>query len=538
MVRRVADAGEYHDPSNPPFSMAATLHSDIDSLIAPGVDGAVLVHPRGELLLDIAQRNRDARSRYSFRLAGRPVEHRPRLDGPLTFMTGHQPEFFHPGVWLKGAAAGFLARRAGGTATYLVVDSDVPGRVALACPVQSGGQLSILNLKAAIDARRSWEQFDAADVRQIRRLLLEPALVAGDSEPAALAAFRTAWTDTPDATSAGHVDRWIRAMDRCHELARVPACAFLRISDVFSLDDDAIAADFVAHLVLNAGVFASAYNAALAEYRLARRIRGTQHPVPDLLVADGVVELPFWLLRAGRPRARLGVRHSRDDVELLADGQPVGRLALSGVARRPAAALRGALPHLHLRPRALTQTMFARLFLCDLFIHGIGGAKYDQITDGIIRRFFNVDPPGYACISGTLRLPLPRKEAAPGDLEALRRVRRDVRFNPQRYLADRAGEPAVHERIIARQSAIAESDRLRRESPRAGGQRRDAFLRIRRLNDELQPFVARGLLADRNLDKLRADIDHNRIADSREWFFAIYPDNKLMQLREAVEQAL
>ena len=49
--------------------------------------------------------------------------------------------------------------------------------------------------------------------------------------------------------------------------------------------------------------------------------------------------------------------------------------------------------------------MYSRMFFSDLFIHGIGGAKYDLITDEIIREFFGVEPPGYATISATLHLP-------------------------------------------------------------------------------------------------------------------------------------
>ena len=41
-----------------------------------------------------------------------------------------------------------------------------------------------------------------------------------------------------------------------------------------------------------------------------------------------------------------------------------------------------------IRTRALTTTMFARLFLADLFIHGIGGGIYDELTDRIIERYY------------------------------------------------------------------------------------------------------------------------------------------------------
>ena len=55
------------------------------------------------------------------------------------------------------------------------------------------------------------------------------------------------------------------------------------------------------------------------------------------------------------------------------------------------------------RTRALTTTLFARLFLADLFIHGIGGAKYDELTDAILRRFYGFEPPRFlsTCRSGS-----------------------------------------------------------------------------------------------------------------------------------------
>ena len=42
--------------------------------------------------------------------------------------------------------------------------------------------------------------------------------------------------------------------------------------------------------------------------------------------------------------------------------------------------------------------------LSDLFIHGIGGAKYDELTDQIICRFFGFEPPGFVALSATQRL--------------------------------------------------------------------------------------------------------------------------------------
>src|SRR3954447_14810011 len=41
-------------------------------------------------------------------------------------VTGHQPELFHPGVWVKNFATAALARAHGGLGLNLIVDNDIP----------------------------------------------------------------------------------------------------------------------------------------------------------------------------------------------------------------------------------------------------------------------------------------------------------------------------------------------------------------------------------------------------------------------------
>ena len=52
-------------------------------------------------------------------------------------------------------------------------------------------------------------------------------------------------------------------------------------------------------------------------------------------------------------------------------------------------------------PRAVTLTLFLRLYRLDLFIHGVGGGNYEWIQDRIIERFFKQKPSPYAVVSGT-----------------------------------------------------------------------------------------------------------------------------------------
>ena len=56
----------------------------------------------------------------------------------------------------------------------------------------------------------------------------------------------------------------------------------------------------------------------------------------------------------------------------------------------------------------LRQVLEEAQMFADVFVHGIGGAAYDSITDDIVRRLVGSDPPRHAVASGTLRLPLER----------------------------------------------------------------------------------------------------------------------------------
>jgi hypothetical protein len=89
-----------------------------------------------------------------------------------------------------------------------------------------------------------------------------------------------------------------------------------------------------------------------------------------------------------------------------------------------------------IRPRALITTMYARLVLSDLFIHGIGGAKYDELTDLIIRRFFDIEPPAYVTATATFRLPIERPPVSVDDVRTSARQLRELRYRPESFLSE------------------------------------------------------------------------------------------------------
>ena len=57
---------------------------------------------------------------------------------------------------------------------------------------------------------------------------------------------------------------------------------------------------------------------------------------------------------------------------------------------------------LRLAPRALTLTLFLRLFVADVFVHGIGGGHYDRVLDRLLVRRWGVEPPAFCVATATL----------------------------------------------------------------------------------------------------------------------------------------
>jgi hypothetical protein len=298
---------------------------------------------------------------------------------------------------------------------------------------------------------------------------------------------------------------------------------------------------FACHLLVDAGRFRDIHNAELAIYRRENRIRSHSHPVPELRRRDGWIEAPFWVWRAGETQRRpLFIRPGRRALELAADQEFLGRLRLhpEGDAGPAVEELRElAREGWKLRTRALTTTLFTRLCLADLFVHGIGGAKYDEITDRIIERFYGLTPPVFMTLTATLRLPLQPFPIGPLDLQQARRNLRDLVFNPDRYLSTASNESLG----AAKQSLLSElQDHVRFSNDPARQELRRAALR--RVHRELETVrtKAQALVgAERDrwvtaVETLSRQLAANRILQSREYSWCLFPESMLRGLFERV----
>src|SRR5262249_14513207 len=131
------------------------------------------------------------------------------------------------------------------------------------------------------------------------------------------------------------------------------------------------------------------------------------------------------------------------------------------------------------RPRALTNTLFARLFLCDLFVHGIGGGKYDELTDEIMHRFYGIEPPEFLVFSATLLLPFQHYSANLDRCRRLAHEGRDLHWNPQRHISL---DSAAAKLVFQKNAYI-------NQRPEERGPRRERFQILRELTEHLRGYT-------------------------------------------------
>jgi hypothetical protein len=164
--------------------------------------------------------------------------------------------------------------------------------------------------------------------------------------------------------------------------------------------------------------------------------------------------------------------------------------------------------------------MYARLVLSDLFLHGIGGAKYDQLTDLIISRFFGVRPPQFITLSATALL---FDNVAPSLREQLRqkgRILRELRFHPEKHVEP---SPDIDSLIAEKRTWV------QRMPPR--GRRLERHRRIERVNLALQPYLdeERAKLSSESA-RLTAELREQTLLASREFSFCLFSEETLRPL--------
>lgn len=568
-----APHGDESFVANPALSAAIDLaHRNRERMAGAGVDvqGKPLSLLRRWARHDVYR----AAQQYTARLVpgGEPAAlSADEIEAKSFFVGGHQPTLFHPGVWVKNFVVGHLARVDRAVGLNLVVDTDTLSGTSIRVPTGPVDAPSVATVP--FDAPRSRQPWEETRV-------VDPALFASFAERAQAAfgdrgftpILRDFWTAAVrHSQSTDSLAECLTAARSAWERSWNVGNLELPVSRLCTLEPFLW---FASHILAHLPRFTAIYNDVLREYRLVNRVRSKTHPVPDLREFDGWLEAPFRMWRAGdEVRRRVFARQEGGELRL-SDGQDVFAALPLSPEKDACCAVRELqkleAQGMRFRTRALTTTMFSRLCFADLFVHGIGGAKYDQMTDRITSRFFGLPAPEFLTMSATLLLPLPGLAAHPADENRLRRQLRELDYNSDRHLpadvaAHHANVVTAKQRLVAEQNAVraarangirmtprgrvkaAESTPLLASS--ATGQtlpgvaaetrgREDGYARFRRLQ-EVNRRLAELTNGERQrmeeeLQTTRAHLAANSVWHDREYAFCLYPADKLHRFMDHV----
>lgn len=448
-------------------------------------------------------------------------------DGRIV-MAGHQPQLFHAGVWFKNFVLSSIAERAGGVAVNLLIDNDILRNASIRCPSRSGDLTHITTVPFDIAADPiAYEERDVLDVGLFESFgpRVESHLEGIVDDPI----VKGLWPRVREShRRTGRIGRSLAEARHALEGDWGQETLELPLSDVCRGESFRW---FSAHLLAHLPRFQEIYNSSLAEYRRLNRLRSHSHPVPDLAAENEWLEAPFWIWSKTAPHRRhLFVRQAGDQIELSDRGELSLRLDLSAESELDQAVEQweeGERDGIRVRPRALITTMYARMVLSDLFLHGIGGAKYDQLTDLIIHRFFGVVPPRYMTISATALLFEDRTEELDARLRENRRLLRELDYHPERFVdRDGAATTLIQEKLRW----------IGTELPR--GQRRPRHMGIENTNLALQPFVAdRREQCQQDRIETEAMLRRQTPMASREFPFCLFPEANLRTLLQELSAA-
>lgn len=406
-------------------------------------------------------------------------------DRPVV-MSGHQAQVWHPGILAKLMALRACARRAGAAAAWVVVDQDDHDPFAVRAPVVGGdGRLAVATFGPPTGAegvpvcrREAWDPGEAwrlpagaraaaagvaPGLERIRTAMARHAAAENAGEQVA----RAAWDLLPDGAGEGVVV--------------VHATALARTT---------LFAELVERMERAPGACIEAHNAAVREFPRER------------IAPLGDGELPLWSIGAAMGAVRK-------------------RVFAGERASRPGASADGEV----LAPRALLLTGLMRLAGCDLFVHGLGGERYDRITERWLGAWLSRTLAPTTMATATMRLRVPGCWPSPEEIARAAWAAHRARHDPG-MLGDGARAARKRELMASIDAAPA------RSAPRA-----EVFNRLHELLQESERANAAALAElDARAAAMRARAGEAVIAADRTWAFPLYEPEQLAALQREIEE--
>ena len=442
-------------------------------------------------------------------------------------LSGHQPELFHPGVWFKNFLLSSLAKQHSGIGVNILVDHDLSRNFALQVPsITDNGQLT--KEQVSIDDEwhgKPWELTWPKDISRWKDFLASIVMklqTVGNLDPLIV----KLWPNVIHALEQGKpVGEVLASARHIFELSNGLQTLELPFSQLAS---ERSFACFAGEILSRIETVHDVYNSARNDYRSHHGIKNHLQPIPELGRDKDWFETPFWIYSATDPMRRpLWVCRKSGQLRLSDRRNWTIDFPETKEFEPWFTQWKKLLDSkFYVRPRALTTTMFLRLAVGDLFIHGIGGGKYDQMTDRIIESLWPICSPKYLVATATLYLPIKMdgratlNESQPAERDVLQKIRH-WRFTPERLLNGVEESTKVHSLLCEKESLLAKIP-LRTEKIAWHRELQNLNSRLRQHCQESEESLSHQLRNAIIFDRNQA------ILASREFSISIFPSTSIV----------
>ncbi len=297
--------------------------------------------------------------------------------------------------------------------------------------------------------------------------------------------------------------------------------------------------DFAASVIINASDFAHSYNNAVFDQMKYKNVN-TSETIRPLMVdySKGFIELPFWLVSYQGRRTSLYVKLADSgEIKICTAATNLGSLDSSengGKIEQIKIILNQ--QKYRLWPKAVTLTLFVRLFLADWFVHGVGGALYENITDKIIEDYYGIEKLGFAVATATVTLPLCDCARTTGETsDELKQRLRDFKYNPEKFIEDSLMQTEPVKFLLDEKKNLIETTRNRDLTIQ---EKKSAWEAISAVNKSLFQFTGNAL---QNLNEKIKLLDSRCLAQQvlnyRQYFFGLLTEEILRDMlqKETIE---
>lgn len=448
------------------------------------------------------------------------------IDSIPFILSGHQPELFHPGVWFKNYLLSSIGEKTGGLAINVVVDHDLARSLSLLTPSADVDTNSVEGIRSvsSTSIQSPWKNGalgpfpweltfanDSEDWSTFATRITSKVSTLGINEPLILQLWPHVLNDIRRGKNVGVALAAARHRIELFSGSRTLEVPFSRLAEgkAFAL--------FLSEMMVRHDEVRNAYNMAREAYRTHHRITNSLQPIPELGV-DAVegktwIETPFWVYSTQHNKRRgLWACSNGDRVEL----SNRNGWTISVPFQSSRFDCNGWLEGLRqdgiaIRPRALMTTMFLRLAIADLFVHGIGGGKYDQITDLLIESLWPVQAPTFLVATATLHLPIAgtfRFDSKQEESEEqVHDQIRELKFAPERLVVDKT-DPMIAP-LLERKEALIESRTRTSDLHQWHQDMQELNNDIRKANGVGEPQLIEKMNRAKNWTRIRS-IDQNR----------------------------